>query len=141
MIGKGKPRGEGVKLAQYLMKAERGERAELIQLQGNGSCKDLFEAFRREEIRAEGTKAEKPFFHVHFRGAEGEGKKLTKAQWLEIAERCDKVFGLGGQLGAVSLHIDLKTGDQHMHIARSLVMENEDGKLYVKKLGLYKKKL
>jgi hypothetical protein len=141
MYGKGKPRGEGVQLAEYLMKAEPGERAELIQMQGFGPTTDLREAFRIEEIRAEGTKAEKPFFHSHFRSVEGEGKKLTVAQWLEIADRHDRALGLVGQPGAASLHIDLKTGDAHMHLARSLVAESEDGRLYVKKVGLYKNKL
>jgi hypothetical protein len=142
MYGKGKCRGAGVKLAEYLMTAEPGERAELIQMQGFGPISDLRDAFRVEEIRArDGTKADYPFFHSHFRSVDGEGKKLTVAQWLDIADRHDRALGLVGQPGAASLHIDRKTGDMHLHLARSLVAENEDGWLYVKKLGLYKNKL
>src|SRR5271163_1338868 len=141
MYGKGKTRGEGVKLAEYLMQAEAGERAELIQMQGFGPITDLREAFRMEEIRAAGTKADYPFFHSHFRSVDGEGKKLTVAQWLEIADRHDRALGLVGQPGAASLHINKKTGDMHLHLARSLVAENEHGRVHVKKLGLYKNKL
>jgi len=94
-----------------------------------------------EEIRAAGTKADYPFFHSHFRSVDGEGKKLTVAQWLEIADRHDRALGLVGQPGAASLHINKKTGDMHLHLARSLVAENEHGRVHVKKLGLYKNKL
>jgi hypothetical protein len=142
MIAKGKPRGEGVKLAAYLMTAHPGERAELIDMRGFGPVSDLRDGFRIEEIRArDGTKADQPFFHAHFRGVDGEGKNLTRAQWLEIADRCDRALGIVGQPRAASLHIDRKTGDMHMHLGYSLVAESENGRLYVKKLGLYKKKL
>jgi hypothetical protein len=142
MYGKAKTRGEGVKLAACLMKAEPGERAELLFMRGFGAVTDLREGFRIEEIRAhEGTNAEKPFLHGHFRSVDGEGAKLTRTQWLEIADRYEKALGIVGQPGAASLHIDTKTGDMHMHLAHSLVAENADGRLYVDKIGIYKNKL
>ena len=141
MIAKGNHHAHGVKLADYLMKADRGERAELIETRGFGVC-DLRMGFLAEQTRAkDGTKAEKPFFHAQFRGANGEGLKLSQAQWLEIADRCDKVLGLAGQPRAVSLHINRKTGDKHLHLGYSLVAEKENGQGYVKKLGLHKLKL
>jgi hypothetical protein len=142
MFGKGKPRAEGVKLAVYMMKGHPGERAELIGMRGFGPVSDLRDGMRNEDIRArDGTKGEKPFFHAHFRSADGEGKTLSRAQWLEIADRCDRKLGLGGQPRAASLHIDRKTGDMHMHLGYSLVAEGRGGQLYIKKLGLYKIKL
>ena len=36
-------------------------------------AKDLIEGFRQEEDHAKATKADKPFFHAHFRSVEGEG--------------------------------------------------------------------
>jgi hypothetical protein len=142
MFGKGKPRGQGVQLAVYIMKGHPGERAELIDMRGFGPVSDLRDGMRNEHIRArDGTNGEKPFFHAHFRGADGEGKKLTRQQWLEIADRCDRTLGLTGQPRATSLHINRQSGDMHMHLAYSLVAEGRDGKLYIKKLGLYKTKL
>jgi hypothetical protein len=144
MIAKGNFHSGGVALAAYLVKAERGERGELIDMRGFGPISDLRDGFRIEQIRArDGTMAEKPFFHVHFRGVDGEGLKLSRDNWKEIADRCDKALGraMADQPRATSLHIDRKTGDMHMHIGYSLVRENDDGQLYVQKLGLYKNKL
>ena len=77
MIGKGNHHAHGVKLATYLMTGDRVERAELIDMRGFGPVSDLRDGFRIEHIRArDGTKAEKPFFHVQFRGAHGEGLNL-----------------------------------------------------------------
>src|SRR6516164_7756861 len=142
MIAKGNPHAHGVKLAAYLVKGDPGERAELIDMRGFGVVGDLREAFRIEAMRAQdGTKAEKPFFHVHLRGAAGEGERLTQAQWAEIADRCDRALGLRYQPRAASFHTDRQTGDRHLHLAYSLVATTEDGEGFVKKLGLYKNKL
>ena len=144
MIAKGNFHSHGVRLAAYLVKAELGERGELIDMRGFGPVSDLRDGFRVEQIRAQdGTKAEKPFFHVHLRGAHGEGAKLSRENWKEIADRCDKALGpaMADQPRAASLHIDRRTGDMHLHLGYSLVAENAEGKLHVLKLGLYKNKL
>jgi hypothetical protein len=142
MIAKGNFHSGGVKLAAYLVKAHPGERGELIDMRGFGPISDLRDGFRIEQIRArDGTRATQPFFHVHFRGAHGEGIKLSDTQWREIADRCDKALGMEEQPRAASLHINRQTGDKHLHIGYSLVRENADGDLYVQKLGLYKNKL
>jgi hypothetical protein len=144
MIAKGNLHSGGVTLAAYLVKAHPGERGELIDMRGFGPVSDLRDGFRIEQIRArDGTKAEKPFFHVHFRGAHGEGSTLSRDDWREIADRCDKALGpaMVDQPRAASLHVDQKTGDMHLHLAYSLVRESENGQLYVEKLGLYKNKL
>jgi hypothetical protein len=111
MIAKGNFHSGGVTLAAYLVKAHPGERGELIDMRGFGPISDLRDGFRIEQIRAhDGTRAEKPFFHVHFRGAHGEGLKLSRAQWLEIADRCDQALdrSMGQQPRVASLHIDRK---------------------------------
>jgi hypothetical protein len=146
MIAKGNFHSGGVKLAAYLVKAEAGERGELIDMRGFGPVSDLRDGFRAEQIRAhDATKAAQPFFHVHFRGAHGEGLKLSRADWIEIANRCDKALGrdMADQPRAASLHIDRRTGDMHMHLGYSLVRESraEADQFYVVKLGLYKNKL
>lgn len=142
MIAKGNFHKHGVRLAAYLVKAHPGERGELIDTRGFGPVSDLRDGFRIEQIRArDGTRGEQPFFHVHLRGAHGEGARLSHEQWLEIADRCDKALGMTGQPRATSLHINRTTGDQHLHIGYSLVRENEEGALYIQKLGLFKNKL
>src|SRR5580704_12363448 len=86
MIAKGNLHSGGVALAAYLVKAHPGEHGELIDMRGFGPVSDLRDGFRIEQIRArDGTRAEKPFFHVHFRGAHGEGLKISRENWKEIA--------------------------------------------------------
>ena len=106
-------------------------------------AKDLIEGFRQEEDHAKATKADKPFFHAHFRSVEGEGATLTRAQWLEIADGCDRALGrfMTQQPRGASLHINEATGDVHLHLAYSLVAQREDGRAFVRKLGLYETKL
>jgi len=144
MIAKGNLHANGVNLAAYLVKAHPGERGELIDTRGFGPVSDLRDGFRIEHIRArDGTRAEKPFFHVHLRGAEGEGAKLSREDWLAIADRVDKALGrhMDEQPRAASLHVNRETGDMHLHLGYSLVRESDDGRLYVQKLGLYKHRL
>jgi len=55
---------------------------------------DLRQAFADiEMLKEHATKADSALFHVQIRGAHGEGKKLTRAQWLEIADGCDTALG------------------------------------------------
>ena len=68
---------------------------------------------------AEATKCEQPFFHVQVRNREGE--KLTRQQWETTAHRIMRINGLTGQPYAVAFHIDTATGEEHMHLAVSLI--------------------
>src|SRR2546423_4523466 len=138
MIAKGNTHGDGVKLAAYLVTGEHGERAELLDMRGFAT-NDIHAAFRDIEEAKKATKADAAFFHVQIRGADGEGSKLSRAQWLEIADGCDKALGRGmaRQGRAASLHIDEASGDMHMHLAYDLIRQRPDGRLYVAKLGLF----
>ena len=142
MIAKGNTHGDGVKLAAYLVTGEHGERAELLDMRGFASS-DIHTAFRDIENAKKATKADAAFFHVQIRGADGEGSKLSRAQWLEIANGCDAALGRGmaRQGRAASLHINGASGDMHMHLAYDLIRQRPDGRLYVAKLGLFETRL
>jgi hypothetical protein len=104
---------------------------------------DIHAAFRDIEEAKKATKADAAFFHVQIRGADGEGLTLSRAQWLEIADGCDKALGRGmaRQGRAASLHVDEASGDMHMHLAYDLIRQRPDGRLYVAKLGLFETRL
>ena len=142
MIAKGNTHCDGVKLADYLLRGDPGERAELLDMRGFATG-DLHQAFADIELMKEATRADAALFHVQIRGADGEGKKLTREQWLEIADGCDLALGreMTQQGRAASLHIDEQTGDMHMHLAYDLIRQADDGRLFVQKLGLYETKL
>jgi hypothetical protein len=142
-IGKGNTHADGVKLADYLMMSDPGERAELLDMRGFAT-NDLRQEFADiDMIRDAATKADAALFHVQIRNAPGEGKKLTREQWLEIADRCDRALGraMTQQARAAVLHIDEQTGDMHLHLAYSLLRETDDGRVYVERLGKYQNKL
>lgn len=142
MIAKGNTHGDGGKLADYLTKGGPGERAELFDMRGFRTG-DINAAFRDIEFHKLDTKAEAALFHVQIRGADGEGKKLTRAQWLEIADGCDLALGraMTHQARAAVLHIDQKTGDMHLHLAYDLIRQTEDGRCFVHRLGKFENKL
>jgi MobA/VirD2-like, nuclease domain len=142
-IAKGNTHADGVKLADYLMMSGPGERAELLDMRGFATG-DLRQAFADiEMVKEHATKADAALFHVQIRSAPGEGKKLTREQWLEIADGCDLALGreMTQQGRAAVLHIDEQTGDMHMHLAYDLIRQTDDGRAYVQKLGLFERKL
>jgi hypothetical protein len=142
MIGKGNTHCNGAKLADYLMKGGPDEHAVLLGMRGFASS-DLEKEFDHiDKIRDAATAADAALFHVQIRGAEGEGKKLTDAQWLEIADGCDLALGraMTQQPRAATLHVDAN-GDRHLHLGYSLLRQTDDGRFYVQKLGLYERKL
>jgi len=116
MIAKGKIRGEGGKLARYLMNGEPGERAELVETRGLERFGDPVTAFDRLEAWAgENSQCRKAFFHGHIRVAPNE--RLSDGQWTETVDRMEQRLGFGGQPRIVSFHINEATGEKHLHAA------------------------
>ena len=68
---------------------------------------------------AEATRADNALFHVQVRLPEHE--RLTRQQWEHSADRIEKRLGLTGQPRAVYFHVNDTTGEEHMHVAWSLI--------------------
>ena len=135
MIIKGNRHSNGVKLARYMMTGKDGERAELGQLRGFASD-NIVDAFRDVHNLADATKAKNPFFHVQVRLPEGE--RITRDQWEHTADRIQKRLGLEGQPRVTYFHIDEMTGEEHMHLALSLIDEET---LHAKAVPFFKMRL
>src|ERR1700689_3217964 len=118
MIAKGTTHDNGVRLARYLITGKEGEIAALWELSGFASA-DIIEAFRSVHVMAAGTRCEHPFFHIQVRNRESEC--LTRDQWLIVADRIERILGLGGQPRAIAFHMDRRTGGEHMHLAFSRI--------------------
>lgn len=117
MIAKGNLHAHGVKLAAYLTTGKDDERAELAELRGF-VADTIRDAFIDVQIQAEGTKAEKPFFHAYVRLPADE--TLTREQWQHVADRMEKRLGFGGQGRAIAFHYK-QDGETHMHVAWSRI--------------------
>jgi hypothetical protein len=135
MIAKGTVHNNGAKLASYMTTSKDGERAELWQLRGFEAT-NVKDAFRDVHIMAEATKCEQPFFHVQVRNREGE--TLTGQQWEIAADRIERILGLSDQPRAIAFHTYEHNGDEHMHVAWSLIDEET---LTAKRLPFFKYRL
>jgi hypothetical protein len=116
MIAKGKIRGEGAKLARYLMTGHPGEHAQLFEARGlERFGPDPVTAFDRlEQWAGEKSQCRKAFFHGHVRI--GPAERLSDAQWKETVDRMEKRLGFEGQPRIVSFHINSETGEKHLHV-------------------------
>jgi len=134
MIAKGNLHANGKKFADYLTTGKEGERAELVELRGFASD-NIRDAFTDIEIQAEGTRCEKPFFHLQVRLPQHE--HLTRDQWLHVADHIEAELGFDGQPRAVSFH-HYDDGTTHMHIGWSRI---DTENMRAIDPGLYKNKL
>ena len=134
MIAKGNPHNSGPYLAWYLAAADKGdERSELGELRGFASD-NIFDAFSLGQLMADGTRCEKPFFHVQVRTPKGED--LTREQWRKVTDRIERRLGFEEQPRAVIFH--QKDGHEHMHLVWFRIGVDDNHAIDP---GLYKKKL
>jgi len=118
MIIKPKVRGNGAKLADYLLKSGKNEKTELVEMRGF-HAPTLKGSLGLVEVMAEATQCEQPFYHVGFRLAPGE--TLRPEQWKECADRLEKKLGLENQPRALVMHTH--KGETHMHAVWSRIDE------------------
>lgn len=120
MIIKTSVRGNGGKLADYLLKDKKNDRAELLEMRG-WTAATLKKAFSlSEEIAQQKTHCENPFYHVAFRAAPGED--LTAEQWTQCAEQLESQLGLEGHHRAMVMHT--YKGEKHLHVVWDRIDEN-----------------
>jgi hypothetical protein len=111
MIVRGQSRTGWKSLADHLMKTEKNERVEVLQVRGTIS-EDLHESLEEMEALAVGTRCKRVLYHASFSPAPGEA--LTAEQ----LERCGAVlaaeFEMEQHARAIVLHT--KGGEQHAHV-------------------------
>lgn len=135
MIAKGNTHSSGLRLARYMIRAKDGERVERGEVRGFASD-EIVDAFRSVDAMAEGTRGEKPLFHVQVRNRDGE--HLTPEQWEQAADRIEAKLGLAGQPRAIVFHVNEETEDRHMHIAWSRI---DDETMTLRELPYFKIRL
>jgi aspartate/tyrosine/aromatic aminotransferase len=88
MIIKSTVRGNGGKLANYLLNDKKNDRAELLDMRG-WTAENLKNALlMSEEIALGKTQCKNPFYHASFRLPSGE--ELTPEQWQQCADTLEK---------------------------------------------------
>lgn len=120
MIIKSTVRGNGGKLASYLLNDKKNDRAELVEMRG-WTAETLKNALvMSEEIALGKTQCEKPFYHVSFRSPSGED--LTPEKWRHCADKLEKRLGLKDHHRAMVMHT--YKGEKHLHVVWDRIDEN-----------------
>ena len=112
MIIKSTVRGNGAKLADYLLQDKKNDRAELLYMRGWTAATLKNALVLSEEIALGKTQCAKPFYHVSFRLPAGEA--LTPEQWQHCADTLEQRLGLDGHHRAMVLHT--YKGEKHLHV-------------------------
>ncbi len=120
MIIKSTVRGNGGKLANYLLNDKKNDRAELLDMRG-WTAENLKNALlMSEEIALGKTQCKNPFYHASFRLPSGE--ELTPEQWQHCADTLEKRLGLEGHHRAMVMHT--YHGEKHLHVVWDRIDEN-----------------
>src|SRR5579863_7149168 len=131
MIAKGASRNNPRQLAVYLMRVERydtGEPVQLLELQSGWSSSldpdagrpritsRLIEAFRDWQLLTEGTKQGRDgLYHAEISPEAHYADAMTPEQWKRAADILGEELGLQGQPRAVVLHGGTD-GRKHLHV-------------------------
>ena len=120
MIIKSTVRGNGAKLADYLLQDKKNDRADLLDLRGWTADTLKNALVLSEEIALGKTQCAKPFYHASFRLPSGE--TLTPEQWQHCADTLEQRLGLDGHHRALVLHT--YKGEQHLHVVWDRIDEH-----------------
>ncbi|WP_208249025.1 relaxase/mobilization nuclease domain-containing protein [Rhizobium sp. T1470] len=117
MIPKASQRGLGQDLATHLLNALDNEYVEVAEVSG-AVATDLHGAFAEWEAIAKGlTKCREYLYSLSVNP--GPDSELSRAQYLDYAQRVEKKLGLEGQPRALVFHI--KDGREHCHMVWSRI--------------------
>lgn len=112
MVTKGKCRGNGGQLADYLL-SSKNDRAEVLEVTGTSNPADLKSSLLEMALTATGTKSKAGLYHAQI-NPDPKEPLLTAEQWQQAADILAKSLGLEGQRRAIVIHE--KDGRTHAHI-------------------------
>lgn len=112
MVIKGKCRGNGLQLAEYLL-SDKNDRAELLEITGTTAPNNLKRSLVEMALTAAMTKSEAGLYHAQI-NPDPKEPGMTKEAWKKAVDILAKELGLEGQRRAIVLHE--KNGRTHAHV-------------------------
>lgn len=113
-VVKGRSRGNGAQLANYLEHNKENEQVHILDIRGTCKPGDLKSSLLEMSLTSELTKGYHGLYHSQFSPAIGEDKTMTPEEWLEAADIIERHLKLEGQKRVIVLHE--KKGRIHAHI-------------------------
>lgn len=116
MVIRGRIRGNGRQLGQYLLTKGENERIDILDVNGNTKAKDkhVHDALYAMNITAELTKTDKGLYHAQINPAYGDDQKMTATQWHRAADVLAGELKLSDQRRVIVLHT--KKSRTHAHV-------------------------
>ncbi|TDE08052.1 relaxase/mobilization nuclease domain-containing protein [Dyadobacter psychrotolerans] len=115
MVIKGRSRGNGVQLADYLLNNIENDRAQLLDVvRGTSRPYDLKKSLLEMSLSSELTKGVHGLYHAQINPAIGEDQPMSPEDWQRAADILEQHLGFDGQKRAIVLHE--KKGRVHAHI-------------------------
>src|SRR5262245_60508799 len=126
MVIRGRTRGHGGQLADYLLDKSENEHAYVFDIRGTSHPHDLRMSLLEMSLTSELTKSHKGLYHAQINPAYGDDKRMTDADWLRAAEILETELKLTGQKRAIVMHE--KNGRLHAHVVWERY-EHDTGKM------------
>lgn len=126
MVIRGKSRGNGAQLANYLMKEAGNDNVCVFDIRGTSQPENIKASLLEMSLTAELTRSDKGLYHAQINPAPGEDKKMSSENWFKAADILEEQLGLKGQKRVMVLHE--KKDRQHIHVVWERY-DHEKGKM------------
>lgn len=103
-IVKGRSRGNGAQLGNYLEHGEENENVVVLDIKGTAHPRDLKKSLLEMSLTSELTKGKHGLYHVQFSPEMGFDRKMPPRSWIRAAQIIEKYLNLTGQKRAIVLH-------------------------------------
>lgn len=114
MVIRGRTRGNGGQLAQYLMHSPDNDQAYVFDIRGTSQPYDVRMSLLEMSFTSELTRSRKGLYHAQINPAYGEDCRMTEADWFRAADILETELKLTGQKRVIVMHE--KNGRLHAHV-------------------------
>jgi hypothetical protein len=114
MVIRGRPRGNGAQLADYLLNEADNDNVRVLEIRGTAQPNDLKASLIEMSLTSELTTSGKGLYHAQINPAYGEDQRMREEDWQQAASILETELKLEGQKRAIVLHE--KNGRTHAHV-------------------------
>jgi hypothetical protein len=135
MVIKGKARGNGKQLANYLMTKGENENVRVMDIRGTSQPDNIHRSLLEMSLSSELSKTDKGLYHAQINPGYGEDKAMTHEDWLKAADELEQELKLTGQKRVIVLHE--KKDRLHAHVVWER-FDHEKGRMIEDSYNHYK---